>query len=121
MDGHGQHHPLICSSQPLGGSPNTSPVQNSRYLHCSNIRSLGQNLTEFYDDDPEIAEIVHFMDQKNENILWSLNPEIVKMDQQNFGSRNSRSSAVSGSRNHRNISVSGSSKNEIENFWIQKS
>ena len=33
------HHPLTSSSLPLGGSLNTSPAQNSRYLHCSNIRT----------------------------------------------------------------------------------
>ena len=47
-------------------------------------------------DNPEIAEMVQFLDPETAKILQFLDPEIVNMDQNISGSRNCRNGAVSG-------------------------
>ena len=61
-----------------------------------------------YNDNPEITEMVQFLDPETAKILHFLDPEIVKMDQKISGSRNRRNGAVSGSRNCSNTADSGS-------------
>ena len=45
--------------------------------------------------------MVQFLDPETTEILPFLDPEIVKMDQKNSGSRNHRNGVISGSRNRR--------------------
>ena len=45
--------------------------------------------------------MVQFLDPETTEILPFLDPEIVKMDKKNSGSRNCRNGAISGSRNRR--------------------
>ena len=68
-------------------------------------------MKKFCIDDPEITEMVQFLDTETAKILQFLDPEIVKMDQQISGSRNRRNGAISESFNV--------FYNEIESRWIK--
>ena len=52
-----------------------------------------------------ITEMVQFLDPKNAKILQFLDPEILKMDQNNPGFRNCRNGAISGSINRKNTTI----------------
>ena len=72
--------------------------------------------------------MVRFLDPETAEILQFLDPEIVKIDKKNSGSRNHRNGAISGSRNRRKgrqilylVNHTLDSRLERESSWTHKS
>ena len=55
-------------------------------------------MNKFTINNSEVAGMVLFLDPEHAEVLQFLDPEIVKMDQKIFGSRNCQNGEISGSR-----------------------